>query len=150
MRLRILLAAALAACVYATAAQAGPGLLVGVDDDSLEWTADVAHVVNVQHGLGIRLVRATLRWSPGESKLDGADQLSMSRIGRAIHLGDRVVLEVYGPGATPPTTAARRGQYCSYVVNALQRSRSVHDVVIWNEVNNPRFWQPQTGAPAAY
>ena len=39
-----------------------------------------------------------------------------------------------------------RTQYCSYVVDALSRAKSVNDVVIWNEANSALFWRPQQGA----
>jgi hypothetical protein len=149
VRLRILLPAVVVACCLASAAHAG-GLLVGVDDDSLEWTASTARVVAAQHALGVTTVRATLTWRRGLSQLDGLDELYMRRMGRAVHLGDRVVLEVYGGAADAPGTARLRTRYCAFVVEALQRARSVHDVVIWNEANSPRFWPQTPGAPAAY
>jgi len=62
----------------------------------------------------------------------------------------RIVLAVYGTAADAPTSAYARDEYCSFVQDALRLAPVIEDVVIWNEVNSPRFWRPQRGAPAAY
>ena len=62
-------------------------------------------------------------------------------------LGQRVVLAVYGGPAQTPLTAAHQAQFCGFVAHVLKRIPAIDDVVIWNEVNNPTFWQ---AGPAAY
>jgi len=151
LRAKTLAAAALLVVLGATAsaARAGQGLLIGVDDDSLEWTATVPHFVQVQRSLGIGAVRMTLQWSPGESAvLDKTDQTSLRRMSQAVRFGDRVVLDVYGAAGAAPTTPLARSQFCQYTVSALQQAPGVNDVVIWNEANSPKFWASPD--PAAY
>ena len=55
----------------------------------------------------------------------------------------RIVLTVAGPAREAPKTDAERGQFCSYVRDALTRYPLINDVTIWNEVNSNDFWQPQ-------
>ena len=146
----VLVSGLVAACALATVAHAGPSLVVGVDDDSLKWTGDTAQVVAEQQALGVRTVRVTLHWAAHASQVDPLGQLYLRRIGRAVELGDRVILSVYGNAARPPRTERARTEYCSYVVDALARVPGVHDVVIWNEANSAHFWRPQGEAAAAY
>ncbi len=145
-----LVAVALLCALVAGRASAGTGLIVGVDDDSLKWASTPTTIVAAHHALGLAAVRVTLQWHPGLAKLDDDSVTYVGRAQAAARLGERVVLAVYGPGATPPTTADDRGDFCSFVVAALASARNVYDVVIWNEVNSAFFWRPQQGAAAAY
>jgi hypothetical protein len=147
-RLSVLLALA-AALLGASSAHAGPGLLVGVDDDSVEWATSTAQVTAFDHELGAGAVRVTLAWPPGASSVaDATTRLYLRRIALAERLGERVVLAVYGPADEPPATADERSAYCSYVLDAVERAPGVHDVVIWNEANSSAFWGPRPDAAA--
>ena len=129
-----LVAVALLCALVAGRAAAGTGLIVGVDDDSLKWASTPATIVAAHHALGLTAVRVTLQWQPGLTKLDDDSVTYVARAQAAARLGDRVVLAIYGPAATPPATAADRNDFCSFVVAALASARNVYDVVIWNEV----------------
>lgn len=149
MKSRVLLATALAAAALAPSAAAAPGLLLGVDDDSLKWYAHTGSLLSIYRDLGLGAVRVTLDWSPGESFPAGQDRTELQRAanaGRSI----RVVLAVTGPASSPPIDPAGRASYCSFVANVLARFPWIQDVAIWTEPNSARFWQPQQGAPAAY
>jgi hypothetical protein len=100
--------------------------------------------------LGLTAVRVTLGWQPGWTKLDADSATYVARAQAAARLGERVVLAVYGPAATPPADAGARGDFCSFVVAALGAARNVYDVVIWNEANSAFLWRPQQGAAAQY
>src|SRR5205807_10463992 len=52
--------------------------------------------------------------------------------------------------ADAPQTPAARNEFCTFVRSLLARYPSIHDVVVWNEVNRAEYWSPQASAPAAY
>lgn len=67
----------------------------------------------------------------------------------------QVVFAIYPLKATmAPTTQAAADSFCDYAVEVLQRYTYVKKVIIGNEPNQPRFWQPvwngaQPASPAA-
>jgi hypothetical protein len=145
---RLALAAA-ALCAVASllprAAGAAPGLLLGVDDDSLKWYAHTSSLLSIYRTLGVGAVRVTLDWSPGETFPAGTDRTELQRAanaGRSI----RVVLAVTGPASQPPVDDAGRASYCGFVANILRRYPWIHDVAIWTEPNSKRFWQKPNAA----
>ncbi len=142
--------AALCAVAYLPrAAGAQPGLLLGVDDDSLKWYAHTSSLLTIYRTLDLDAVRVTLTWMPGESFPSGTDRTELQRAanaGRSI----RVVLAVTGPATAPPLDPVARASYCGFVANVLARYPAIHDVAIWTEPNSKKFWQPQRGAAAAY
>jgi len=146
MRRRLLLAAALAAAASLPAARAAaqPGLVLGVDDDSLKWYSHTYSLVSIYRTLGIGAVRVTLDYPP-----DRTERTELQRIataGRSL----RVVLAVTGSPTAPPLDQPSRDAYCAYVAGILRRYPFVHDVAIWTEPNSSTFWQPQRGAAGAY
>jgi hypothetical protein len=156
---RTLLVSLALAGVLAGAAHAGPGLLVGVADDTLKWsdkpTAQRALISS--RDLGLRAVRVTVPWTPGQTRVGVLDRRPIDRMILATWGGGlRVVLAVYGTADAAPQTDAQRDAYCQFVAGLLHRYPGVHDVVIWNEPNSSRFWRPQFApdgrslAPAAY
>ncbi len=142
---RILLGLVLAG-VLAGPAAAARGLLIGVADDSLKWTARPQAVTALAYSrdLGLRAVRVTVPWQPGELRLPvdqraPVDRMILATWGRGL----RVVLAVYGRPDDAPQTAGDRETYCTFVGSLLRRYPGVNDVVIWNEPNSSRFWRPQ-------
>jgi hypothetical protein len=149
VKARLLLATAVVAAALAPAAAAAPGLLLGVDDDSLKWYSHTGSLLSIYRDLGLGAVRVTVAWAPGESFPVGTDRTELQRAagaGRSI----RVVLAVTGPASAPPLDAPGRASYCGFVANVLARYPWIQDVAIWTEPNSSEFWQPQKGAPAAY
>jgi hypothetical protein len=156
---RILAACALLACTFAGTARPAPGLLVGVADDSLKWTDTprAQRALGYTRDLGIRAVRVTVPWRPGETRLGVDDRRPVDRMILATWGGGlRVVLAVYGAADDAPQTDGARADYCTFVASLLRRYPGVYDVVIWNEPNASRFWRPQFAqdgtslAPASY
>ena len=135
--------------VFAPRAAAAPGLLVGVDDDSLKWYAHTGSLLSIYSSLGVGAVRVTLDWAPGESWPAGTDRTELARAGGAAQRM-RVVLAVTGPADSPPLDDASRASYCGFVANVLRRYPAIRDVAIWTEPNSSRFWQPRHGSAAAY
>ena len=125
-------------------ASAAPGLLLGVDDDSLKWHAHTSSLLSIYGALGLGAVRVTVSWPA-----DGRARTELQRVanaGRTI----RVVLAVTGDPGAPPLDAAARDDYCGYAASLLRRYPWIHDVAIWTEPNSSLFWKPRQGAAAAY
>ena len=138
------MAAALAALAFASPALSAPGLLLGVDDDSLKWYGHTSSLVSIYRTLGLDAVRVTLGYPPDRSERTELQRIAQA--GRSV----RIVLAVTGSATAPPLDEAARDAYCSYVAGVLRRYPAVHDVAIWTEPNSSTFWQPQHGAAAAY
>jgi len=135
----------LVAALAAPAAHAGDGLVVGVSEDMMKWSPTRPAVVRGHMArLGIGAVRVTLRWSPGETSPRGSTMVALRRA-QATARGRRLVLAVYSKARKAPMIARRRHEYCTYVASLLALAPRVNDVVIWNEPNSSRFWQPQFG-----
>ncbi len=156
---RIFSACLALACVLAGSAHAAPGLLVGVADDTLKWSdkPTAQRALSYTHDLGLRAVRVTVPWQPGQTRLGVLDRQPVDRMILSTWGGGlRVVLAVYGKADDAPATDQARSDYCTFVASLLHRYPGVSDVVIWNEPNSGRFWRPQFTAdgtsvgPAAY
>jgi hypothetical protein len=147
------------ACLLTGSAHAAPGLLVGVADDTLKWSdrPTAQRALGYTRDLGIRAVRVTVPWQPGQTRLSVLDRQPVDRMILSTWGGGlRVVLAVYGRPDTAPQTSDERNDYCAFVAGLLHRYPGVSDVVVWNEPNSSRFWRPQFApdgtslAPAAY
>src|SRR5579864_9570365 len=138
-----------AAAAAPVAAQASPGLLLGIDDDALKWFSQTGSLLSIYQQLGVGAVRVTLDYTPGETFPTGTDRTELQRVGNASRR-IRVVLAVTGETSAPPLDDASRAAFCGFIANVVRRYPAIHDVAIWTEPNSARFWQPQKGAPAAY
>ncbi|HXR12015.1 MAG TPA: hypothetical protein VN770_06960 [Gaiellaceae bacterium] len=148
-RCSLLLAALLAAAGLARPVAAAPGLLLGVDDDSLKWYVRTSSLLSIYSQLGVGAVRVTLDWSQGESFPLGTDLTELQRVATAAR-GIRVILAVTGSSDDPPVGDTDRASFCGFVANVVRRYPWIHDVAIWTEPNSSTFWKPQHGAAAAY
>lgn len=146
-RIAALVALVLAFC--APAASAAPGLLLGLDDDSLKWYAHTSSLLSIYDALGVDAVRVTLDWSPGRAFPVGQERTELQRLAVASRR-ERIVLAVSGPASEPPLDDPARASYCGYVAWILRLVPAIHDVAVWTEPNSATFWQPQQGAAAAY
>ncbi|HZQ82922.1 MAG TPA: hypothetical protein VFB25_13180 [Gaiellaceae bacterium] len=122
--------------------------------DDLHYAQHPAVLQAAIADLGLDAVRYTQQWQAGETKLSSSEAAGLAR-GVANAKGLRIVLSVYGAAAAAPQTDTQRAAYCSYVRSIVRRFPQIHDVVIWNESNSSRFWQPQFSngsavAPAQY
>jgi hypothetical protein len=145
---------ALAAASSATSAHAGQGFFVGVDEDSILWR-DSQLTASVARAVGVKAIRVSVPWRPGQSRVPNAFQ---EQLDRAIvdAYGLRIVATVYGRAEDAPRNPEARAQYCDFAADLLRRNPTLADVVIWNDPNDPAFWSPQFGvknasvAPADY
>jgi hypothetical protein len=92
--------------LLAAPAAAGPGLLVGVSEDSMKWS-DTAPTLTRAHlrRLGIGAIRVTLRWSPGQTRPRGKTMIALRRALQA-SAGRRLVLAVYSRADALPRSPA--------------------------------------------
>src|ERR671936_2424312 len=118
---RRLLLVVLATLCCAAPAHAGPGMLVGIDDDTIKWLAKPNGVVGVNRDLGVDALRITLLWKRGQSKPTRLQGIYLHRAAGAIVLGQRIVLAVYGSPTQAPLTGAQRSRYCAFVAHVLKR-----------------------------
>jgi hypothetical protein len=153
VRRSLLFLIALAAVLVVPVAQAGPGLVVGINDDSPKWKDDPV-LAAAAADLGIGAYRLTMTWDGSQTSLAAGDRSTLDRAVLNVH-GRRVLLSVFGRPDAAPHTDAARAAYCSYVGSILTTYPSIRTVGIWNEVNKASFWRPQYNgstsvAPAEY
>ncbi len=135
---------ALAAAFHATTASAAaPSFFVGTDEDALLW-GDSQQTASIARTLGLRSIRITLPWRPGQKQLAPAYQRAIAKL-LLDTWGVRVVVSVYGRPEDAPRTGDARSQYCSYVADLLRSNPEIDDVAIWNDPNDGKFWMPQFG-----
>lgn len=139
------MAALLVVLVRPTHRPPAAALLVGVDDDSLKWTATPLAVVGRQRALGARAVRVWVPWQ-GEVAPGAVRRVELARAEEAARRTS-VALAVFGFAADSPTSAAARARFCGFARQALALVPDAKAVVVWNEANSPSYWR---GSPAAY
>jgi hypothetical protein len=122
-----------------------PRLLVGVDDDTLKWTADPLGVVRWQQALGAQAVRVWVPWH-GEAKPSGPRPTELERAEQAART-TRVVLAVSGFARDTPKSPRMQARFCAYARSALAVVPDAQAVVVWNEANSPTYWD---GTPEQY
>lgn len=120
-------------------------LLVGVDDDTLKWTANPLGVVRWQKQLGAQAVRVWVPWH-GERRPAGARADELSRDEQAAR-ETRVVLAVFGFARDTPKSGTARTRFCGYARRALDAVPDAKAIVVWNEANSPAYW---SGTPGDY
>jgi hypothetical protein len=142
---RILVAALVVAAASALRAMpavaAAPSFFVGADEDAFVWGNSQLNA-SIARTLGLKAVRITLQWHPGESQLPAGSQDVLDRL-VLDSSGLRVVVSVYGAPTDAPRTDDTRAQYCGFVADLLERNPQIDDVVIWNDPNDNTFWSPQ-------
>jgi len=154
---RRLLVLACLACAL-TGAPGAAALTVGVSDDAGKYSRDGgASFFSSLHDLG-GSENAIVVWFDAEHPTTIAEQpLLDASIARAQLEGVRVVLDIYVRHAHDLSgNPAAVGQYAAFLQQLARRYPGVHDYIVGNEPNQPRFWQPQFDgrgnpvSPAAY
>src|SRR6476646_7106188 len=86
----------------AATALAAPGMIVGADEDSLVWGSAQQPASNAR-ALGLKAIRITRQWHPGESKVPSDFQHTIYRIVGEVS-GLRIVVSLYGLAEDTPRT----------------------------------------------
>jgi hypothetical protein len=122
-----------------------PRLLVGVDDDTLKWTADPLGVVRWQRALGAEAVRVWVPWN-GERRPSSTMLVELARTEEAARQ-TTVVLAVFGFARDTPRDARAQARYCAYARSALALVPDARALVVWDEANSRTYW---SGTPSEY
>jgi hypothetical protein len=140
--------------VVTGAAAAGPQ--IGFAEDATKYTDDGgARLYDEMNKLGTTTNRVAVFWN-ADAPSTIQDQSFLDRmipVAQSKHI--QVVFSVYPLKATmAPTTQAAADSFCDYAVEVMQRYPYVRKVIVANEPNQPKFWQPiwngsQPASPAA-
>jgi hypothetical protein len=142
---RLAVTVALACACLALAVPAGAGISVGVADDHPVGTPDGgAAFFALMNDVGLREVRLTVMWDPARPETIANQAEIESLLPVAALRGIRVIFSVMPARArsvaTTPVGAAAFADFLQVVARAFP---TVKDVIVGNEPNQPRFWQPQ-------
>jgi hypothetical protein len=146
-------AALIAFCAaLALASPATADLQIGVVDDHAKG-ADPEFFFGQMTDLGMTEVRVTILWDPA-TPMTIRDQAEIERmLPFAQARGIRVlfVLDLATPQAVG-NSAPAAGRFAAFAAHVARTFPSVKDIIVGNEPNQTRFWQPQynrNGSPAA-
>jgi hypothetical protein len=139
--------AATFALACASLAFAGPGqaaIGIGVADDHPVGQPDGgAAFFTVMSDIGLREIRLSVRWDadqptaiPDEAQIAGVLPVASLR-------GVKVVFSVAPLKARSITAPGASDQFVAFVDKVARTFPTVKDVIVGNEPNQPRFWQPQ-------
>jgi len=144
------------AVATAPGARAAPGMQLGLVDDSfLYW---MQPSLDSALDLGVRVVRVNALWSPspgfayslgGLRFTDAVHELAENAHGWDVH----VVVSFYPDrGQDAPRDDASRHQFCAAAAQLVLTEPEISAIIIGNEPNTSRYWQPQfnaDGSPAS-
>ncbi len=157
LRLCTVLAAFFVAAIAATSAFAGASVSYGIQDDA--WLrygpGTVEERVATLQGLGLDIVRVTVRWDAIEEKPGTMDWTGTDAVLQQLHDARiAVVVTLYGTpdwanGGRGSNVAPSRGaDFARFAGEAAARYPFVHRWTIWNEPNQRRWLS--TASPAEY
>src|SRR6266542_1026152 len=141
-RLTAVLLVALAA--LSTCAGAGAALKVGVAEDAAKGENDGgAALLSQLTGVGMTVVRLSVWWDDTQPATI-TEYAALDRAIKAANAHGMQITLIVSPrrpdGVTSTNGYARFASFCVQLARAFP---SVHDFIVGNEPNQPRFWQPQ-------
>ncbi len=122
----------------------GSGLVVGAVDDAVRHGGPT---LDQLAAVGFDALAITSYWEPGLDRPTD-EELGILRdvAARARERKLRLFLAVFHRGsATTPVTPEARRQFASYAAAIVRDVPEVRDLIVGNEPNVNRFWQPQFG-----
>jgi len=137
---------------FALAAPAAADLQIGVVDDHAKG-ADPEFFFGQMSDIGLSEVRVTILWDPA-APMTIRDQAEIERMlpfAKARGLKVLFVLDLATPRAVG-NSAPAAGRFAAFAAHVARTFPSVKDIIVGNEPNQTRFWQPQynrNGSPAA-
>ena len=146
--LRLSGAASFACLALASSASGGgPALTLGASEDAVRST-DLVKAKTSMSLLtlaGLRAVRVTSVWLGGQTAPTETELTTLKTVASAAGLsGVRVYLAVYNAGAkTTPLAPESQQQFAQYATAIAKAIPSLRDVIVGNEPNSDRYWQPQ-------
>ena len=141
-RFTVTLALACAGLVLAAPSQAAVN--VGVADDHPVGMADNgAAFFAVMSDVGLREVRLTVLWDPAQPTAI-VNQASIDAVLPVATLrGVKVVFSIAPLKSRAMADPRSADQFVAFVEQVARAYPTVKDVIVGNEPNQPRFWQPQ-------
>ena len=152
--LKTILTVLMGVLALATAGAAAAGPRIGFADDATKFAADGGQALFTEMDkLGSTTNRVAVFWN-ADAPTTIQDQAFLDRmIPVAQRHNIQVVFAVYPlKAAMAPVTQSAADQFCSYAVEVMQRYPYVQKIIIGNEPNQPKFWQPiwnADGTPAS-
>src|SRR5438094_10064763 len=148
LRLTAVLAAAFAALSFC--AGAGAALKIGVADDTAKGDDDGgAALLSQLTGVGMSVVRLSVYWDDSQP----ATITEYAALNRAINAanaaGVQIVLIVSPLRPDGITSTHGNARFAAFCVQLAKAFPSVHDFIVGNEPNQPRFWRPQFDSSGA-
>jgi hypothetical protein len=139
---------ALACACLALAGPAQAGVDVGIADDSPVGIADGgAAFFALMNDIGLREVRLTVVWDPAQPETIENQAQIESLVPVATLRGVRVTFSVMPPKARTVTSSPEAAAgFVDFLQLVARTFPTVRDVIVGNEPNQPRFWQPQFDA----
>jgi hypothetical protein len=140
---KIAAAAAVLVALF-TVGTAGASLRVGVAEDTTAYSDGGAAIYSAMRGAGMTAVRTTVLYDETRpTEIVGQSALARS-VDAAVAKGLEVSMAISAIKATgitgTPNGTELFAQYCLRVAKAFPK---VKTLIIGNEPNQPRFWQPQ-------
>jgi hypothetical protein len=142
--LKTILAAMLGVLALAFTGAAAAGPQIGFAEDATKYADDGgARLFTEMNKLQTTTNRVAVFWN-ADAPTTIQDQAFLDRmipVAQTHHI--QVVFAVYPlKAAQGPTNPAAADAMCNYAVKVMQRYPYVRKVIIGNEPNQPRFWQP--------
>jgi hypothetical protein len=135
----------------ALAAPAAADLRIGVVDDHAKGNSD--QFFGRMNDIGLTEVRVTILWDPAQPLVirDQAAIEQMLPFAQARGIRVLFVADLAHPRAVG-NSAAAAGSFAAFTAHVARTFPTVKDIIVGNEPNQTRFWQPQynpNGSPAA-
>jgi hypothetical protein len=147
-------ATALAAvcAALALAGSAAADLQIGVVEDGVRG-AEPSLLLDRMSDVGMSEVRVTISWDPAAPTTIREQEAIERMLPFAQARGIRVILSIdlANPRAVGNSTAAA-ARFAAFTAQVARTFPTVKDIIVGNEPNQTRFWQPQynpNGSPAA-
>jgi hypothetical protein len=139
-------ALACACLAFAGPAQAAIG--VGVADDTLLGNPDGgAAFLGVMNDIGLRELRIPVRWDSRRPTMVESGTQMRTLLPAATVRGVRVAFSFQPRNADALTSSPQApSQFIAFMQRVARSFPTVRDVIVGNEPNQPRFWQPQYDA----
>jgi hypothetical protein len=139
--------AALFAIVCAALAVASPSegaIGVGVADNTLLGNADGgASFLALMNDVGLRELRIPVRWDPARPSRIEHEREIRALLPVAALRGVNVALSVQGAHARALSSPQASTEFPAFMQRVARAFPAVEDVIVGNEPNQPKFWQPQ-------
>ena len=140
------------ALAWTTVAAAGPQF--GFAEDATKYSDDGGDKLYAEmNKISATVNRVAVFWDADEPTTIQEQGFLDRMVPVAAAHGIQLVFAVYPKRALmAPTTPSAVDAFCNYAVEVMQRYPTVRKVIIGNEPNQPRFWQPifnPDGSPAS-